>query len=47
MTSQVSTNLSMNGVIRATPSYKNQVFNLNTRYPYFTKEQGDYFGKSD
>lgn len=24
---------------------KSQVFNLNTRYPYFMKEQGDYFGK--
>jgi len=24
---------------------KTQVFNLNTRFPYFIKEQGDYFGK--
>ena len=22
-----------------------RVFNLNTHYPYFIKEQGDYFGK--
>ena len=22
-----------------------RVFNLDTRFPYFTKENGDYFGK--
>lgn len=44
--SLVSATTSEEQIKYRTPYQKTQVFNLNTRYPYFTKEMGDYFGKS-